>query len=74
MFLSSRVFIHNHILRCLYVNHMIQNLHTCSSLNYSPAEHTITGDVNIIKNDDPKLLLHTVPFQRTTIFKVTSPL
>lgn len=48
-------------IKCLAIEHLKGSPPTCScsysSFNYIPAEHVITGDVNIVNIDDFKSLI-----------------
>jgi hypothetical protein len=52
-------------LQCLDLDHLIVNPPTCSCclspFNYSLAGHAITGDVNIVENEDLKSFIQKGP-------------
>ncbi|XP_055999877.1 uncharacterized protein LOC130046520 isoform X1 [Ostrea edulis] len=59
--IASKLFNYKQTLQCLDIDHLIRNPPTCScsssSFNYSPAGHVITGDVDIVENEDLKSLI-----------------
>ena len=58
---ASKLFNYKQTLQCLDIDHLILNPPTCScsssSFKYSPAGHIITGDVDIVENEDLKSII-----------------
>ena len=61
--IASKLFNYKQTLQCLDIDNIILNPPTCScsSFNYSPAGHVITGDVNIVENEDLRSLISKGP-------------
>ena len=63
--IASKLFNYKQTLQSLDIDHLILNPPTCSCssspFNYSPAGHIITGDVDIVKNEDLKSLIRKGP-------------
>jgi hypothetical protein len=61
--IASKLFNYKHTLQSLDIDHLTHNPPTCSCssspFNYSPAGHVITGDVDIVENEDLKSLIRT---------------
>ena len=59
--IASKLFNHKQTLQCLDIEQLRQNPLKCSCssspFNYSPAGHIITGDVNIVQNEDLRSLI-----------------
>jgi hypothetical protein len=58
---ASKLFNYKPTLQCIDIEHHLQNPLTCSCSsspsNYQPAGHVITGDVNIVRNEELKSLI-----------------
>ena len=59
--IASNLFNYKPTLQSLDIEHLLLNPPTCSCssspFNYQPAGHVITGDVNIVKNEELKSLI-----------------
>jgi hypothetical protein len=72
--IASKLFNYKTISQCLDIEHLLLNPPTfsCSTsrFNYQPAGHAITGDVNIVKNEELKSLILKGPkFREPRSFK-----
>jgi hypothetical protein len=72
--IASKLFNYKQTLQCLDIEQIRQNLPKCSCssslLNYTPAGHIITGDVNIVQNEDLRSLILKGPkFREPRSFK-----
>ena len=72
--IASKLFNYKQTLQCLDIEQFRQNPPKCSCssspFNYSPAGHIITGDVNIVQNEDLRSLILKGPkFREPRSFK-----
>jgi hypothetical protein len=72
--IASKLFNYKQTLQCLDIKQLRQNPQKCSCssspFNYSPAGHIITGDVNIVQNEDLRsLILKDPKFREPRSFK-----
>jgi hypothetical protein len=72
--IASQLFNYKPTLKCIDIEHLLQNPPTCSysssPFNYQPAGHVITGDDNIVRNEELKLLILKGPkFREPRSFK-----
>jgi hypothetical protein len=72
--IASKLFDYKQMLQCLDIEQFRQNPPKCSffssPFNYSPAGHIITGDVNIVENEDLRSLILKGPaFREPCFFK-----
>ena len=72
--IASKLFNNKQTLQCLDIKQLRQNPPKCSCssspFNYSPAGHIITGNINIVQNEDLKSLISKGPkFREPRSFK-----